>query len=599
MRKQRDLDRVFLHFLNPELRTLFGIAANADEYRHILRTTRYAVLGCTGSLVIPASYLFEVRHMRRLLRDIRSVVEAGLIEYASPSADLEGYAEKKRKEYRDSPTLFDSYESTTDSSGTGLIWAPRIARSASGDISDRWTAELSDGGLWSRFLGDKTLGIGRGASLIESAIALVPERLEGRAFIMAHAERFIPLTLDDAQKTQVNMMINRAYLESYLLEYGARILVEGPLGSLDCGLLQDKPERTVSMRAMQRLFNWLGITGMIENELSWIDAISLRDDPLFARLVRISTSDQRAGISHLANAIRESQYVTPSRATRHNIPEAAEAIRERVYQFFNRAGSYLPPEPREETDSPPDERATVVIAPRPWVISVHGIRTRGEWQKTLNPALNEADLNHVPLDYGFWRAVKLVAPWLRKRQVEWFRDEYERIRTRHQAGRPSVVAHSFGTYIVTKAIELYNLEIDRLILCGSIVRTDYPWREVADRGLARAVLNDIGRRDLVVTLAPWIIPDAGPSGNRGFTNPPPALVQQVVHTDFGHSDVFYARNYETRWIPFLRGGTPAEVVAAPERRFPWRSWLLAGLVLLAGTLLASRFLWRFWLARRR
>jgi hypothetical protein len=49
-------------------------------------------------------------------------------------------------------------------------------------------------------------------------------------------------------------------------------------------------------------------------------------------------------------------------------------------------------------------------AKRPVVISIHGISTRGALQKELTQELNAAGFIHVPLDYGFFSAMRLVWP---------------------------------------------------------------------------------------------------------------------------------------------------------------------------------------------
>src|SRR4051812_44518347 len=106
------------------------------------------------------------------------------------------------------------------------------------------------------------------------------------------------------------------------------------------------------------------------------------------------------------------------------------------------------------------------------VLSLHGIRTRGVWQKQLTSILEDAGLRHEPLDYGFFKAIQLLSSRSRRRQTEWFRDEYTRACKRHTT--LSIVAHSFGTYLVATAMERFpEIKFDRVILCGSIVRRNF------------------------------------------------------------------------------------------------------------------------------
>src|SRR5262245_47894011 len=53
------------------------------------------------------------------------------------------------------------------------------------------------------------------------------------------------------------------------------------------------------------------------------------------------------------------------------------------------------------------------------VISLHGIRTRGTWQKELAGELSRAGFIPEALDYGFFRAIKLLIPYCRSAQVDW------------------------------------------------------------------------------------------------------------------------------------------------------------------------------------
>jgi hypothetical protein len=124
--------------------------------------------------------------------------------------------------------------------------------------------------------------------------------------------------------------------------------------------------------------------------------------------------------------------------------------------------------------------------------------------------------------------------------------------------RCSIIAHSFGTYLVAAAIEIYGLSFDKIILCGSIVRRDFPWSRFLHEGRVRKVFNDCGRDDLWVKLVVWCVKDSGASGVFKFMDDHRRLLQHV-HSEWGHSDFFYLHNYNKRWIPFLKGEKPQEI----------------------------------------
>jgi hypothetical protein len=87
------------------------------------------------------------------------------------------------------------------------------------------------------------------------------------------------------------------------------------------------------------------------------------------------------------------------------------------------------------------------------VISIHGIRTRGVWQKDLVPILARAGFIPYVLDYGHFTAISLLRRSRRERQVDWLLQEYNRIVQENNNSLPSIIAHSFGTYQVAALIE--------------------------------------------------------------------------------------------------------------------------------------------------
>jgi len=203
-------------------------------------------------------------------------------------------------------------------------------------------------------------------------------------------------------------------------------------------------------------------------------------------------------------------------------------------------------------------RLTSSKLPFTLVVSIHGIRTRGAWQKVVNSELQKQGFRHELLDYGYFTAIQLLLPWSRRKKVEWFRSEYERL-TLETGSLPSVIAHSFGTYIVARALETYpEIRFDRVIFCGSIVRRDFDWDSLLESARVGAVLNDWSGRDPWVKLAAWLIPDAGASGASGFECCAPGIYQRA-RSRFGHSDYFYPLNYIRNWVPFLAGALPENV----------------------------------------
>lgn len=185
------------------------------------------------------------------------------------------------------------------------------------------------------------------------------------------------------------------------------------------------------------------------------------------------------------------------------------------------------------------------------VISLHGINTNGRWQKDLAPSLARAGFIPVALDYGYFAPHRLLLPWSLKRQTQWLVGEYDRIVHEYSNPRPSVVAHSFGTLQVASLLQKHShVQLDKLILCGSIVPSDFDWRPFLDSGRVSWIENDYGHSDPWPRVAKWLVPHAGDSGANGFTIAAHGM-HQVRNAQYAHSDCFTLGHMQRHWLPTL------------------------------------------------
>lgn len=184
------------------------------------------------------------------------------------------------------------------------------------------------------------------------------------------------------------------------------------------------------------------------------------------------------------------------------------------------------------------------------VISIHGMNTRGSWQKQLTPHLQDAAIRHVPLDYG-----NVLVGVVRKRTlnkiVERLEAEYER--QQHFHARPGVIAHSLGTLATGHALRIRpDLALGRSILFGCILPCDFPWETFIKRKQVYGVLHEFAENDRWPRLARWLIPGAGDSGSRGFDSCP-SQIRELRYKWTAHSELQNAMHYRRVWIPFLTG----------------------------------------------
>jgi hypothetical protein len=209
---------------------------------------------------------------------------------------------------------------------------------------------------------------------------------------------------------------------------------------------------------------------------------------------------------------------------------------------------------------------------KPVLISVHGIRSTGQWQEEIEPLVTPFYL-HLPFKYSEYRHPIFAVIWLtleplaiilgslvatlcfsmcwppnrkqlamitvslvafciiarvlaanrRRRVLEAFKVHWsEKIGFERP---PHIIAHSFGTFLVGTALSTYtDLRVGRLILTGCVLKADYPWASFAkSRNSQRftAIHNEMAKRDWIAVSAQLLqgfVPPMGHAGVFGFTD---------------------------------------------------------------------------------
>lgn len=184
-------------------------------------------------------------------------------------------------------------------------------------------------------------------------------------------------------------------------------------------------------------------------------------------------------------------------------------------------------------------------------ITIHGIRARGEWQKQLAPILARHDFIPYPLDYGRFSAPAFLLKFQRERKLAWFHHEYDRICSQERIVRPSVIAHSFGAYLVAQLLERYSeVKFDKVIFAGSIANESFDWADAIEKNRILCVRNEYATRDIWPAVAKWVISDAGTSGSNGFSCGPHLYLSQEPFK-IGHSGTFFDGHF-IEWIQYLK-----------------------------------------------
>ena len=190
-------------------------------------------------------------------------------------------------------------------------------------------------------------------------------------------------------------------------------------------------------------------------------------------------------------------------------------------------------------------------------MSVHGIRTEGAWQKVLEEVLGADGIVPATCKYEYFPARKLLWPPARKAKVESFHTWYEQqVREHHldlddPEQRPSIVAHSFGTYMVGRCMNKYeDVKFDKIILTGSILPRSFNWGRLFARDQFGQVINECGWQDFWSGAVGTFVQDTGSSGKHGFHVTDDRFIVQNAHEEFEHSDYFY-RTMMQGWVARL------------------------------------------------
>lgn len=222
-----------------------------------------------------------------------------------------------------------------------------------------------------------------------------------------------------------------------------------------------------------------------------------------------------------------------------------------------------------------------------WMIVVHGMNSRAKWQEEFSWQIaNRLQYSAPILIYKYGWATIDVLVYRFHRMLASQLGQRMRIATAQaeatgRPSRPDIVAHSFGTHLLSIVLtdpDFEDLKFGRVITAGSIIRPDFDWDSLIEKGRVEAVLNHIGGKDMPVRIAQFAIPRTGPSGRCGYTasNAINVCMQTFKHSDFFLDDNLRALNADGGlWHNFL---THPLGHFAPEGRLGEVSWRRASFV---------------------
>lgn len=194
-----------------------------------------------------------------------------------------------------------------------------------------------------------------------------------------------------------------------------------------------------------------------------------------------------------------------------------------------------------------------------WLMTIHGMNTHGAWQEDMSWRLAEKYKYSAPVDvYKYGLILSGVIQWWKLNRLK--RKLVERVKTKSNSAKhagygevPDVIAHSLGTWLLGHVLcENENIRVGRVILTGCILRPDFDWQRLIDKGQVEAVLNHYGTSDNWPYISQYVIPNSGPSGKFGFFKDG---VINVPAKKYTHGDFFKKEHLEVQlngvWKDFL------------------------------------------------
>lgn len=188
-------------------------------------------------------------------------------------------------------------------------------------------------------------------------------------------------------------------------------------------------------------------------------------------------------------------------------------------------------------------------APETILVLIHGIRTDAVWHDDLQSVVEAEGVKIkkiVQINFGFFSTPRFLW-WGRGKALDHVTEQLRVIKSDYPTDRFVVIAHSFGTYLITKILDKFSdIRIDHLVLCGAVVRQKFPWHRLPNWP-KEGVVNDCGTKDPWPIFAKIITFGFGASGRFGFQS---VKVKNRYH-DIDHSGFFNHDFFKKFWLPLI------------------------------------------------
>ena len=202
------------------------------------------------------------------------------------------------------------------------------------------------------------------------------------------------------------------------------------------------------------------------------------------------------------------------------------------------------------------------------IVLVHGIRDYALWQNAIRDVLEVTGFTVEATNYGRFNLVQFLLPvrYFRKRAIDAVWRQIRVVKQNHPDSRISVIAHSFGTIVISHLMrQNFDIQFHRILFCGSVVPYAFEYEQIQNR-FTPPIINEVGTRDVWPAMAESVTWGYGSAGTYGFRRP---LVRDRWHNGARHG-YFLDRSFcERFWVPFLKTGTIVPGAELAERPRTW------------------------------
>jgi len=192
------------------------------------------------------------------------------------------------------------------------------------------------------------------------------------------------------------------------------------------------------------------------------------------------------------------------------------------------------------------------------VVTIHGIRTFGEWQNRLRDVThaNLAAIQFHGYRYGYTSFLSLFFKRSHEKHVGRLKLRLQTVIKANVDVNFVFFAHSFGTFLLIETLRRMWVEGDQIpiktvVLSGSVLKCDSDLSFLLDNGVR--VINDCAHSDYALWLSEAVVPGLGMAGKvglYGFEN------RLLVNRFFlgGHSRYFDGNEFFLKhWLPIIGG----------------------------------------------